>query len=333
MLAFVVFIVAVTVYITFLLWCFAPLVRKPKHRWTVWPRLIVGSLLLGANFIPLLAWPFLWPIYAFGQQAPERALAIVLFPRTLPIYIGNVIQHASATADIVEIEYPISIDGIRYAPVVRTACTARGLIAIDKGTQILSFSQYPTAFGGELVAQTKDAIVVIAHSNQLCSMVRAGKLKPGPVPDYRSWIGFPLTVYVVRGQADQTQLYQLPYRADAIAADDIVLQPPEIVRIDNVSARDVISLEALWPMDRKGEMSRNIPALIEAYERLPAGVNACVLYVTASWDFKANTARVGHTQRTKLREVPVAERPIYCRDALLKHIPPTAPQPLAKVEG
>jgi hypothetical protein len=320
MSTFVFFIVAVSIYVAFLLWCLAPLVRRPE--WSPGRRLRVslGSLLLCAMFLPLLVWPIAAIISTFSLQAGERFMAVALFPRTLPIYILNVHDRASATATVVEIVYPIEIGGARYAPVVRTACIPRRMISIDKAVDIQFFGQYPTASGGDFSAQVGNATIALDASNLLCPVALLGRLHPGLYPDYRAGIGSGPRVYVVRGEADKTQLYELRYHVGAVAVDDIVLQPPEIVRVYQTPASEVISLDALWPMSQGGEASFSIPATIEAYQRLPAQVNACVSFIIASMDFKIMTPKVERFHMTDLRDVPIAQRPAYCRDALARRI-------------
>jgi hypothetical protein len=87
MLTFVLFIVAVALYAIFLLWCFMPLLRLPKRIGIGWLRVSLGAMLFAANFVPPLAWPWLIPLAALDMRTAERALAIVLFPRTLPNYL------------------------------------------------------------------------------------------------------------------------------------------------------------------------------------------------------------------------------------------------------
>jgi hypothetical protein len=328
MATFLIFLGAVAVYMAFVLWCLTPLFRVP--RWLPWPRLTVGFMLLGANVFPPLAWPFTWPAYASSEEAGYRLTAIILFPLTLPIYLTNVHRRSNATATIVEIKYPIAINGTRYAPVVRTVCTERGMISIDFGAEIKGFANYPTASGEDFFARTNDAVLAVAQSNQLCSMVQHGRVTPGVIPA-PTWVGFPLTVYVVRGEAHQTQVYELAYGGGTLARDDIVLEPPEIVRLDDAPARDVVSLDALWPMDRRGEMRRSIPVMIEAYQRLPAGINDCVFYVPGPKTSR-NIPAIIHVGPPQARRIVLAtELPTFCRDELRKRIPATTTIPLAPV--
>jgi hypothetical protein len=271
MSTFVLFILAVIFYILFLLWCLAPLARAAKVRWFNWLRIALGVLVLCAVFLPPVVSPIILPIAVIDQAAAERVVAIALFPRTLPKYIANVRDHASAIATVVEISYPIEIAGVRYAPIVRTACTRRRLVSIDKGVEIRSFANYPTASGGELSARAGSAVIALDQSHNLCSMVLMERLEPGPLPDDRTRAGFAPAVYVIRGEAEQTQLYEFRYHTGIVAVDDIMLWPPEIVRVEQMPASDVVGLDALWPMDQRGEMSLRAPALIEAYGAAPGG--------------------------------------------------------------
>jgi hypothetical protein len=329
MLTFIIFLIAVALYALFLLWCFAPLLRRAKRRWLGWLRVVFGGLLLGSNFVPPLAWPIIIPTAMVSTAAADLLMAVIHFPYTLPMFVANVQARASATATatVIDINYPIEIAGVRYAPTVRTACTSRKMFTIDKGLEIHTFAEYLTASGGELVARAGEALIALDQTDNLCSMARAGRLQPGTFPDFRTRIGVGPWIYIVRGEADQTQLYQLEYHRDAVAVDDIVLQPPQIVRIEPTAAREVIALDALWPMNRRGEMSRRTPWLIEAYRGLPAGVNGCVLDIIASMDFRTMNPTVSRWQKTRLDHIAPWQRPAYCRDALGRRIPhPTLPQ-------
>src|SRR2546428_11637207 len=124
MATFVIFLLAVAVYIGFLGWCLVPLVRRPRRRWAGWLRVVLGLMLLGAILLPPLALPIQLPVYAFDPRAEWWLTAVALFPRTLPIYVFNVVDRGRATATVIDVRYPIAIGGVRYAPVVRTACTA-----------------------------------------------------------------------------------------------------------------------------------------------------------------------------------------------------------------
>jgi hypothetical protein len=122
--------------------------------------------------------------------------------------------------------------------------------------------------------------------------------------------------------------------AAAVAFDDIALQPPEIARAEQAPAGDVVSLDALWPMRRPGESGYDVIAMIEAYRRLPAGINACVELVHVSMDSQTKTPIVSRSRSTHYPDyMPVALRPIYCRVHLWWSIPRPATSPLAPVRG
>ena len=204
MATFLLFLVVVAIYVAFLLWCLAPLARWSKRPRGRWLRVLLGLLLLSANLSPLLALPVMLLISVFSHQALERFIAVALFPRTLPIYVLNVRDRASASATMVEVAYPIEIGGVRYAPVVRTACTPRRMIDLgDFGINIQYSDQYPTASGGEFVGQAGNATIALDASSQLCPPALRGRLRLGVYPDYRASPGTGLKVYVVRGEADK----------------------------------------------------------------------------------------------------------------------------------
>jgi hypothetical protein len=328
MTTFLGFVVAVAVYIAFLLWSLAPLVRRRRGAGG-WLRIVLGLLLLSANLLPLLGLPVVLVASAFGRETGEGALAVMLFPRTLPIYLHNVHGRASASATVIEIAYPMVIAGVRYTSVVGTACMPRRMLSIDKAVDIKSFENYPTASGGAFVGLAGNATIAIDASSQLCPPGLMGRLQPGTYPDYRSRIGSGLTVYVVRGEADKTQLYELRYHGESVTADDISLQPPQIVRVYQAPARDVVSLDDLWPMRQTGEQSISTPDMITAYRRLPAQENACVHFIIASMDFKELKPKVDRYQMTDFRDMPEAQRPAFCRDVLARRIPRPAAVPIA----
>jgi hypothetical protein len=206
MVAFVVFGFLVVTYVVFLLWCLAPLISRSRGV-LGWLRIAVATILLGANLLPLLAWPIVIPVFAVHAGAGEQLQTATLFLRTVPGVIENVRRRESATATIVDVAYPIEIAGVRYAPVVRTACTLRKTIAVEKGLEIHAFQNYRTASGGEFSAWAEKAMLALDQSNNICRLVNSDRLRPGPFPDYRTARGgHPLTIYVVRGEAEKTQL-------------------------------------------------------------------------------------------------------------------------------
>jgi hypothetical protein len=315
MATFVAFIATVAVYIVFLLWCLAPLLRRPRRRWMGWLRVGLALLLSGAVLWPLLASPILLPIYAFNPSAGRWLTAAVLFPRTLPIYVRNVMDRKSATATVIDVSYPVEIGGVRYAPVVRTACTTRRMVDIDFGA-LQSFETFPTASGGDLAAKGANFILALDQSPQLCSHLKG--LQPG------TWntSALLLRVYVIRGEADKTQMYELHYSGSSVAVDDIVLLPPQIIRIALAPATDTVSLDALWPMRQRGESGYDELALIDAYRRLPAGINACVEFVLVSLNFSTMTPKISRLQKTDYpHDMPAERRNAYCRDNLGWRIP------------
>jgi hypothetical protein len=306
----------------------------------------LALLLLAGSVWPLLAWPILLPIYAIAPGVgallgwpvllpillPIHAVgpkfevlldAAWLFPHTVPIYVSNILDRGQATATIIDVTYSISIGGVRYAPLVRTACTARKIVGVGYGG-LQFFDKFPTASGGELIAQAGDATVVLDQSSQLCDRLR--NLKLGPLGDVA------VRIYVVRGDADKTQVYELPYRGGTVAIDDIVLQPPEIVRIDKAPAKEVIGLDALWPRRRSSELTGyDLIPLIEAYRHLPAGENSCIARIYATVDPITMTSRRSSTDYPDY--IPAMLRPTYCRLVLWWRIPRPARSRLEPLAG
>jgi hypothetical protein len=139
-------------------------------------------------------------------------------------------------------------------------------------------------------------------------MLKHGRLKLGAYPDRQTRFGLGASVYVIRGEADKTQLIKLRHDDSTWTVDDIVFQTPQIVRIEDRPAPEVFTTADLWPMERRGEMSTKTPALIRAYNSLDARVNPCV-------------ELVGSGQSRIFRYIPQYQRAEFCRRELERHIP------------
>ncbi len=308
---FLIYLLSVGVYICFLVWCLAPIVRQRGRAWLRRVRVAVGLGLLAGNFIPLLLLPVFLLVGLLGEPIAQHAQATVFFVRTLPTYIENVRERGMSPARIVDIRYPIEIGGVRYAPVVRTSCVYRRAWALDKGISLKLFASYPTAEGGQFLARAGNAIVAIDHAREVC----ADALRRPVDLDRLQQRG----IFVVRGEADQTQFYSLSrYPAGRLEVDDIVLFPPEIVSIAEAPASDLVSLDVLWPMWLRKEYGSVVPDFAQRYMRLSAGVNACVEFV--SWNSFDKPPGVRRGRKTHLPQGSEAESATYCRDVLARHI-------------
>lgn len=321
MLTFTAFLLAVTIYVTFLLWCLLPIIRRQKRRWLGWLRVCFAFWLLGASLLPPLAWPIMLPLTKNHLAAAEHLSAVILFPWTLPNYVLNVFDYTNATAIVVDITYPIEISGVRYEPRVRTACILRRAILLDLGVTVRPIKHFPTATGGEILAWTGDDIVAINHSHQICSTALQEGLQLGPVPHMRG--GNP-KVFVVRGEGANTQLYSmaLDFSPNTIAVDDILLHPPEIVDVSQKPARDVISLDDLWPMLQTKDHSLTQPSMISAYRRLPASATPCVQDISVWMGSESGRSRIQRSRKTNLWRLPNELRPGFCSKVLARRIPP-----------
>lgn len=320
MLTFILFAALVAVYVAFLLWCFAPIISKQRRRGIACLSVPLGLVLLGANLIPLLAWPILLPLAIIDSMSTQRLYGITLFPWTLPRYISNIYRYKNATATVIDVKYPIEISGVRSEPLVRTACTTRRGISLEKGVAIRPFEKGTTASGGELLARAGDAILAINHSYSICLNARRMQFQPDAFSIREG--GRP-AIFVVRGKANQTKLYSLyhdfgPFKS---SVDDISLYPPEIVNVSQKPAREMISLDDLWPMSRPGDHPLSPPEMIKAYKRLPATENACVLHVTLYPRVGRKEPWVYRTYKTDLSEIPVERRSNFCRNVLERRIP------------
>lgn len=310
-MVFALFILAVGAYVAFLAWCLFPIVRPRGQRWLGRLRIAVGLMLLAANVVPPLALPLLLPIHYVNESAGERLQAVILFARTVPIYVHNVLERDRTTAGVVDIRYPIEIAGVSYGPVVRTACTTRKMLDLDKGILPMVFEKFPTWVGGVLVARVGPSIIAIDHGYEVCSNLRKGGIDLDRLQQKR--------VFVVRGEAEKTQLYSISrYPPGTVAVDDIVLAPPELVSLENVPARDVIPLAALWPM--LTHERNDTPEIAKRFFGLPAGVNACVEYVVRSVALPG-APTVRRSRPTKAPREKQSDIAAYCRDVLPRYIP------------
>lgn len=323
MTQFVLFNIAVGFYVVFLTWCLMPLIVRSRRR-LGWLRVLGAVWLLGANVFPPFAWPIVRPVSGIGYRAGQFLYAVALFPRTLPIYWSNLLGRERAPAAVVEIAYPIEIAGKHYAPVVTTKCTMRRMLSWE--FEFHYFKEYPTTISGsELVARAGGALIVIKSNHNLCSMALRKGLPLGTPPNARSLTGWAPTVFVIRGEAEKTQFYQLNYYDGAVSADDIVLQPPRVIRSDHAAHAEVPSA-ALWPLERRGEMSMQHPAIVQAYERLPSPArDDCVVYITNPMDFPSSKVRIHRTH-------PAAQDTAFCRSALARYVPSVTPTLLSPSE-
>jgi hypothetical protein len=89
------------------------------------------------------------------------------------------------------------------------------------------------------------------------------------------------------------------------------LHAPEIVRIEKKPVTEIIAPEALWPMDRRGEMGFAKPAIIEELEREMRG---CVLFIQASPDSATENPRVSRFADGG------ASDPESCRKFMKRHL-------------
>jgi hypothetical protein len=324
-MAFAIFLAAVAIYIAFLIWCFAPLRRFPRVGFTGWLRLALGSMLLAANISPIFALPVLLPVahasHAISPPFAGKILTVVMFMRTAPIYISNVVDRVKVTATVFEVEFPLTIGESRYRPRLRIVCTHRQMISADKGVRIVAFEQYPTIVSDDLVAKIGTTTVVFGSPGYFCSPTDDKKLEVGPYPRFRDGIG-PPSVFVLRGEADRTQFYELRFEGQRAAVDDLALDQPRVVRIEQRPASEVVPVAALWPMARHGEMSLSTPAVAWAYRTLGVPANACVENIRADMDFRTLQMTGIRGRSTQLRDMAPSQRADFCRRELAKKIPP-----------
>ncbi len=307
-MAFVLFLLAVAAYAAFLVWCFLPIIRPFGRRWFRWLSVAAGATLLAANLSTVFALPLISPIHYISEVFANDLLAVVLFPRTLPIYVRNVLDRQQTTAHVVDVRYPMEIAGVRYAPVVRTACTTRRMLGLDKGNPIL-FTNFPTSAGGELVARA--GTDVIAFLDPICPDPKTGEINSKPP---RIW-----NVFIVRGEAEKAQFFHvLGSDAGTVVVDDIVLRPSELVLIKDAPAAEVVPLAALWPL--RTSRSNYIPEIFERYMRLTTrGASGCVEDVLQrTVELPGRSARF--SRRRKVPNESRSSDASYCRDAFARYI-------------
>jgi len=333
MLTFGLFLVAVALYLLFRLWCVAPLRSIPRGRVTDWLRIVLGLWLLAGNIAPIFVFPLLLPLGLFSAALIEKSIAVTMFVRTVPIYIGNVLARDTAPATTIEIEFPLVIAGTRYRPRLQIDCTHRKMISVDKLADVIVFERFPTLVGRDLIGQAGDATVVIGPPNGFCSPTAETQLAVGPYPQFRKGFGLGPSVFLIRGEADKTKLYELRFDGEPAAIDDLVLEQPRIVSVTQRNAAEAIPLSALWPMSRDPEMRHHVPDLAWTYLRLGVPTNGCVELAYAQMDFKSQTMTTRRWRMTELRDVPAAERPAYCRRELGLKIRKPAANPIPPAAG
>jgi hypothetical protein len=319
MLTFAAFLLAAAVYVVVLLWCLAPLLRMPSG--TDWVRLIVGVLLVGGNLSPGFVFPLVWPVGAISPQLAEKLIAVTMFGRTLPFYIANIAARGTAIATTVELEFPITIGKAKYLPRLTLSCTHRRALSIDKFVSVSASDKYPTLIGGDFVAKADSATLVIGPPNNFCSPTPDTMLAVGPYPRFGKGFGLGPSIFVVRGEADRTQLYELRYDGKAAVFEDLTLEQPRIVSVEKRTANQVVPLDALWPMALPGERRLRVPALASAY----ASVRGCVEFNSAGMDFKTLTMTTHRRRKNALRDVSPPESPAYCVRELARRIPQSDP--------
>lgn len=307
-MVFVLFLLAVSAYVAFLVWCFLPIFRPFGRRWVRWLRVAAGVMLLAGNLSTVFALPLILPINYISEALANELLAVVLFTRTTPIYARNVIDRLHTTARVVDIRYPMEIAGVRYAPVVRTACTTRRMLGLDKGNPVY-FANFPTSVGGELVARA--GADVVAFLDPTCPDPKTGQIDSKRP---RLW-----NVFIVRGEGEKSQLFHvLGSDAGTVVVDDIVLRPSELVSIKAAPAAEVVPVAALWPM--RTSRQNYVPEIFERYMRLRAGVSGCVEDVLQRIvELPGQPAE----RRSRPRKVPNESRSndaAYCRDAFARYI-------------
>jgi len=323
MILFISFLVAVLLYLAFLYWCFSPLLGRKKRRATDWLRIVAGIMLLGANIFPPLAWPVLMPIAALSATAPDRLATVLLFPRTVPNYVMNILASASATATVIDVAYPIEIAGIRYAPIVRTTCAKKRITRISNYVSVRN-AKGTAITGGGLFTRLGQDIVSLRHAKTLCSMANIGELKSGTAVSRLA----NMTIYLVRGEAENTKFYNLDLLGfdllndkNKLSVDDITLRPPIVVKLFQADFKSVSSLDSLWPAQPYTD-TRSIYA--KSFMNLPAKINGCVEYINIGLGRARGKPKFIRWYKTKRGS-------LNCRKVLAKHIPVAPEKSLAPV--
>jgi hypothetical protein len=336
MLLLVGFILAVLVYVSVLAWLLAPLVCWRSAKWRKL-RVAAGITLLVANVVTPLFFPIVWPVYAVSSGAGDFVMAVLLFPRTLPLYVRNILAWQRAPSLVIEAAYPIELSGRRYVPVVRIACAKRGVLLFDK-FQSVPVASFTTSVGGGILARAGNDIIGLDDSQALCSTALHHPLKLGPFPGHRVWIGNGPRLSVVRGNAEAAQVYSLVFHGVPVAMDDITFEPPQVVSVEERPATETIPLDALWPMKTRREAgSYGSQPFIEAYNWLPASARPCVEFISPKTDFTTLQTVGRHTSRMEFRKrhnwVPPERRRAYCTSEFDKLIPPATIARLDPVAG
>jgi hypothetical protein len=239
MMLFVLFLAAALFYILFFVWCLAPLI-KPAARFRKQRLLLAGFIFF--SFFPILSIPSMLLLAPFGTFP----IAITNLPMTLPAYVMNVWRWPNAQALTADVVFDFSVSGVKYSATLKVACTFRAGIDSDKAVLTLN-DNIPTISGNTLLARVGSDFVALHFSDDLCHMV--AQEKDEIVRSTRAEIALISGVQeVIDGKAAFANLDQITAQPRVQSERALTLEPVRVKRTGSAPAKDVMSMDVLWPM-------------------------------------------------------------------------------------
>lgn len=274
MMLFVLFLAAGFLYVSFLIWCLAPL-KQPAARFRK-TRLALAAFLF-FSFFPLLSLPSMVLLAPLGTSA----LAVANLPMTLPAYVMNVWKWPNTMAATADVVFDFSVSGTSYSVTLKVACMFRAGIDSDKIVFVFN-ENIPTISGNKLLARVGSDFVALHFSDDLCHMVV--REKDEVVRHTRAEIALISGVDdVMQGKAAVAKLDMITAQPRTKSERALTLEPVSVIRTGSVPAKEVISMNALWPMREPEEtMGGLLPNVVSGsncartrimHTRAPEGVD------------------------------------------------------------
>jgi hypothetical protein len=278
LMSFYLFLIAVALYAAFVFWCLAALFRKEEKGPINWVRFGIGILLISPNFFPPLTF-----LFATGAV---KADAVTFFPYTAPKYFANVLKNSTSEATVIDVTVPIQISGVRYAPVLKLACSKRSAVSFDKG-DIHSFAEFPTISHGQIAARVVNDVLAISFDKNLCDLALRGKLAVGILPGRPEWVGKLPEVNVIRDTPSHATVYRLHWDGQPLVVDDIALLSLQITKIAVEPAKNIVDWGELWPVVDRSDRD---PDIVRDYRAVSRSAGECVSFVDVRFNRGINAS-------------------------------------------
>jgi hypothetical protein len=278
LMSFYLFLIAIALYAGFVFWCLAALIRSEEIGPIYWVRFGIGLLLISPNFFPPLTF-----LFATGAV---KADAVTFFPYTAPKYIANVVKNITGEATVINVTVSIQISGVRYAPVLKLACSERSAVSFDKG-DIHSFAGFPTISHGQIAARVGNDVLAISFDKNLCALALRGKLAVGILPGRPEWAGELPKINVIRDSPNHATVYRLHWDGQPLVVDDIALLSVEITKISTEPANNIVDWGELWPVVDRSDRDTDI---VQDYRAVSRTAGECVSFVDVRFNRGINAS-------------------------------------------